>query len=430
MRAAPSLPRALPLLYAVAAIRLSMPFLVFPVMAARLGMAEFGRLGLALVWAGLLALVVEWGFQHAATRQAVPDDAVRRLARARQIFTARCVLSVPVGLLGFGIGWWLIPVPDATPSERGVTALLLASLACAQGWPATWYIQGTMQVHRWARVEFVVYLMLPCACLAFAHRVETFLLLMGLSGTALAVLGWRLVWNQLVRPSRCAEALQAPAESSRSKARLWCWPELRPGLTMGWTMLPATLASAGFTLALPAIAASQMARSELGLYFLADRIVRALLAAADPVIQLVYPRIVARFAVSERVALAYAARWAVGGLCVGLLIFGAGLLAWPLIAPRLTGVDAAGLAQVLSVFGLLVPLAMGWRFLAYWMLGSGHYDTGYRASIYAGALAGIAGAWLFGQSAAALSAVVLAAELAIMTTSGLGVLLARRRRRR
>ena len=50
-----SLKRALPPVYAAAAVRLLFPLLVLPVMAVRLGTDEFGRLGLMLVWAGLLA---------------------------------------------------------------------------------------------------------------------------------------------------------------------------------------------------------------------------------------------------------------------------------------------------------------------------------------------------------------------------------------
>ncbi|MFG5406984.1 hypothetical protein ABXN37_01540 [Piscinibacter sakaiensis] len=74
-------------------------------------------------------------------------------------------------------------------------------------------------------------------------------------------------------------------------------------------MLPVAVIGSAYSLALPAVAAHQLGRVELGTYYLADRIVRALVAAGDPLVQLVYPRIVARFPHGPRVALAYALRW-------------------------------------------------------------------------------------------------------------------------
>ena len=51
----PRLLTALPQVYAAAAVRLVLPIIVLPLVATRVGAAEFGRLGFILVWAGLLA---------------------------------------------------------------------------------------------------------------------------------------------------------------------------------------------------------------------------------------------------------------------------------------------------------------------------------------------------------------------------------------
>src|SRR5687767_5582449 len=91
----PRLSRSLPPVYAAAAVRLLLPLAVLPLVAARVGAEEFGRLGFILVWAGLLSMVVEGGFLAAATRLAVNADAARRRQIARQVFSARCLLSVP-----------------------------------------------------------------------------------------------------------------------------------------------------------------------------------------------------------------------------------------------------------------------------------------------------------------------------------------------
>ena len=77
-RAAPRLLTALPQVYAAAAVRLALPLAVLPLVAGRVGAEEFGRLGFILVWAALLATLVEGGFLAAATRLAVGASAGRQ----------------------------------------------------------------------------------------------------------------------------------------------------------------------------------------------------------------------------------------------------------------------------------------------------------------------------------------------------------------
>ncbi len=415
--------KSLPPVYAVAAVRLLMPLMVLPVMAGRLGLQEFGRLGLCLVWAAMLALVVEGGFLVAATRKAVVATPGQRLDLAQKVFSARCVLSVPVALLGFCVGAWLIFVEGSSP-HRWETALALAGLACAQGWPATWYLQGTSQLHRWAWVELVVHLCLLGACLGWAHSTLAFLMLQWVAGAAIAVLGWFWVWYQLVcRPrNESAIRLNADCGASVQASQLWARSKVRAGLALGWTMMPVSIAGAGFALALPAVAASQLGRGELGLYYLADRIVRALLAAIDPLIHIVYPRIVEKFVEGSKAALRYAACWAVFGLGVGISLSASGWIAWPYLQGFFKGMDTARLGGVLAILGILVPLAMGWRFFAYWLLASARFDRVYRVSIIAGAFVGIGGAGWLAHNADTLAWVAIAAEVAILLTVLFGVL--------
>ena len=89
----PRLLTALPQVYAAAAVRLALPLVVLPLVATRVGAAEFGRLGFILVWAGLLATLVEGGFLAAATRLAVAADAASRWRLAQQVFSARLVVK-------------------------------------------------------------------------------------------------------------------------------------------------------------------------------------------------------------------------------------------------------------------------------------------------------------------------------------------------
>jgi O-antigen/teichoic acid export membrane protein len=239
--------------------------------------------------------------------------------------------------------------------------------------------------------------------------VAAYLLLNLCAALALALGGW--VW------------LRRDLAGARG---LWSRPALKPGLQLGWTMMPVSLAGAAYSLALPAVASAQMSRSELGLYYLADRIVRSVLGAADPVFQLVYPRIVARWAQGARAAWSYAAKWALLGVVAGALMLLLGVVVLPLAAPLLArsaaGADLARLPDVLLVLGGLLPLLLGWKFLGYCMLGSGRHDRAYRLCVVVGGAFGIVAAlhWA-GQGAVTLAWVALAVECVVIATAVAGM---------
>ena len=200
--------------------------------------------------------------------------------------------------------------------------------------------------------------------------------------------------------------------------------------------MPVAIAGAAYSFALPAAASLQMARSELGTYFMADRIVRAVLNAAEPVFAVVYPRIVTRFAAGARAAFRYAGAWAIAGAIAGAALLAAGHLAWPavepLIVPRAGGLDAAGVRATLSILGGLLPLLLGWKFVGYWMLGSGRFDTAYRACVIVGGIVGVLLAATVGGGAGptGLAWTALGAEAVVIAVAVAGVLLARRERAR
>ena len=309
--AGPRLLTALPQVYAAAGVRLLLPLLVLPLVAARVGAEEFGRLGFILVWAGLLAALVEGGFLAAATRLAVSADAPRRWQIAQQVFTARCLLSLPAVVLAFAAVHWASP----TATHPLADSLAIAALACALGWPATWYLQATQQLKRWARVELVVYGGFIGLAWWLATSVVAYVILQLAASVLLAAIGWRWLRADLAGPAGAAPLCTRDA--------------LRPGLRLGATMLPVSIAGAAYSLALPAAASAQLGKAELGVYFMADRIVRALLNVADPVFAVVYPRSVALFSLSARAALWYAARWAAAGAVGGALSYGLVQAIWP-----------------------------------------------------------------------------------------------------
>lgn len=411
--------RSLPPVYAAAALRLVLPLLVLPTVASRVGPQEFGRLGFILVWASLLSMIVEGGFLAAATRLAVTADAAGRWRLAQQVFSARCVLCVPAVVLSFVAVRWISSEPVANPWLDGS---FVAALACALGGPATWYLQATQQLDRWARVELLLYAAMIAVCWLFVHSVGAYVVVQLVVSAALAGLGWRWLRRDL-----------RPLQRGRSTG-LWQAAQLAPGVRLGWTMMPVSIAGAAYSFALPAAASVQMAKTELGLYFMADRIVRAVLGAADPLFSLVYPRMVALFDRGPGAALRYAARWSFGGAIAGTALLFGGWLAWPwlapLFAPRGGGLDAADLHAVLQVLGWLLPLLLSWKFLGYWMLGSGRYDTAYRSCVVVGGIVGVLAAATVGGAAGAtgLAWTALGVELVVIAVAVGGVLLTRRHR--
>lgn len=413
---APRLLTALPQVYAAAAVRLALPLVVLPLVATRVGAAEFGRLGFILVWAGLLATIVEGGFLAAATRLAVAADAASRWRLAQQVFSARLALSLPAVALAFVAVAWA--APGAAPSLGDAVAI--AVLACAFGWPATWYLQATQQLNRWSRVEVAVYTALIAACWAFADSVLAFVVLQLVASALLALYGWR--W------------LAADLAEARDGAALFDRAAVRPGLRLGWKMLPVSIAGAAYSVALPAAASAQLSKPDLGVYFMADRIVRAVLAAADPVYSLVYPRIVALFASSSRSALWYAARWAALGSVAGAALFLLAQSFWPALEPflaaRAGGIDVQQVHAVALVLAWLWPLLLGWKFFGYWMLGSGRHDAAYRLCVVTGGIVGVVLAATVGgaHGAAGLAWTSIGVELLVIVVAVAAMAASRLRR--
>jgi O-antigen/teichoic acid export membrane protein len=394
----PALARALVWVYSAAVIRLLWPVWLLPLMASRLGPQEFGRLSLWLVWAVLLSVPVEGGFGAAASRLVVQATAHERADLVRQVFSARCAWSLVMAAMSVVAAWLL----NANPVE----ATLLTGLTLATGWPATWYLQGSGQLHRWAAIELAVQLVALTAAMLWAHSVGAYLGVVTAAACVQAALGWHLV-----------------ARASPAASPWWSAQACRRGLKLGASMLPVALAGAAYTSALPALASVRVSSSELGLYYLADRWVRAGLMAADPLAQLLYPRLVEQFKQSGVAAFAFATRWACTGLLVGLGALLVLYWGWPWLSAQLPhGIEASALRDVLLINAWLLPLLLAWKPLGLWMLGSTRFDSAYRLCMIGGAVAGIgAVAAVPALNATALAQIALGVEVLVIALAVVGI---------
>ena len=403
-------------IYSASAVRFMTPLIVLPVMATRLGASEFGRLSFILIWAAFLSIAVEGGFLAAATRLAVSAGPAYRWRIAQQVFTARSVLSL-LAVLGAVLAayWSDQPRLHGQGANRWLDASTIAGLAIALGWPATWYLQATQQLNRWAKVEIMVHGIAILLTIAFVKSVVAYVLLQGAAATLLALWGWRWLYRDLKSEVECGP--------------LWSAGQMLPGFRLGWTMMPVSIAGAAYSLALPAIGSRHISSAELGYYFLIDRVVRALLAAIDPIISLIYLRIVQLFEIDEKNALRYATRWAFIGLVLGICFFGGGELAW-LVKEKyefrwIGGMSNEQLHATFIVLGWLLPMLMGWKFVGCWILASRRYDRAYRLSIIGGAGVGLLGASI-AASAEGLAWTAISAEMAVILVAIVGVWFKRR----
>ena len=87
------------------------------------------------------------------------------------------------------------------------------------------------------------------------------------------------------------------------------------------------------------------------------------------------------------------------------------------------------LHAVLQILAWLLPLLLGWKFIGYWMLGSGLYDRAYRACVVVGGFVGVTASASVGGAAGAtgLAWTALGVECVVIAVALGGIALTRRR---
>ncbi len=411
-----SISRSLAVIYASASARMLIPFIILPIMASRLGADEFGRLSFILIWSGLLSLVVEGGFVTSANRLAVTSNSQERWLLARRVFSARCVLSCLIAPLVYIA---ILFNSKSVHSDLNFDYAFIFIIACIMGWPAIWYLEATQQLKNWAKLEAIAYSIFVLMCLFFAKNIENYLLFYALATFILTLLSWLWLYNDLKEVRKI----------NPEKSQIWSPTEIAIGLKLAWTMLPINIAGAIYSFALPALAAGHLSRSELGVYFMADRIVRLILSSATPIFSITFPRAVELHNKKASSAFNYSARWAIGGALTGFMILISGIIIWPfieaLIMKFLTGINLEYLRSTLLVLGVLLPLLLCWRFFINWMLSTKELDMAYRISVFSGALVGLIGVHNMGGAPTSenLAWIALRAEISVIIVATTAILI-------
>lgn len=402
-----SISRSLAVIYASASARMLIPFLILPIMASRVGANEFGRLSFILIWSSLLSLVVEGGFVTSANRLAVTSNNQERWLLARRVFSARCVLSCLIVPLVYIT---ILFNSKGAHSDLKFDSAFIFILACIMGWPAIWYLEATQQLKNWAKLEVIAYSIFVFLCLFFAKNIQNYILFYASTTFTLTLLSWFWLYNDLKEFRKI----------NTERSQIWSLTEIATGLKLAWTMLPINIAGAIYSFALPAAAAGHLSRSELGVYFMADRIVRLILSSATPIFSITFPRAVELHSKKPSSAFNYSARWAIGGALTGFIILILGIITWPfieaLVIKFLNGINLENLRSTLLVLGLLLPLLFCWRFFINWMLSTKELDMAYRISVFSGALVGLIGVHNIGKTPTAenLAWIAIQAEISVV----------------
>ena len=268
--------------------------LVLPLVATRVGAAEFGRLGFILVWARLAGDAGRGRLPRRGDAARGRPPTPRALAAARSRCSAPasrsrcrrcCSRSSPCSWAGPGRA---AARRCARHRRAGLRPRLAGHLVPAGDAAAQPLV---------ARSRCVVYAALIAGC--WALRDQRARVRRPSSSPLSALL------------ARARLALAAPPTSPKPRRARPLFDRPRsPRPRLGWKMLPVSIAGAAYSLALPAAASAQLSKPELGVYFMADRLVRAVLAVADPVYSLVYPRIVALFETQRARRRSVRGRWA------------------------------------------------------------------------------------------------------------------------
>lgn len=354
-------------LYAVHAATFVLPLLTTPFLARMLGPASLGLLVFAQAFAGLLGMLVQYGFDFSANREVarVRDDPSRLAEVFSGVMSAKLLLALPAVLIALG-GAAFIPTLHDHP------ALLWASVfwALAQASNLMWYFVGVERAGVASSLDVGAKVLATVGVFALVRSpADTWWVPVLNGGAALlsSVLALRIVLREvpLLRPS-LGRALSA--------------------LKGGWSLFlfsAATTASAtGSAFLLGLFVEPRL----LGYYNGADRIARAFQGVLQPLSRALYPRFnrAAHHSLAEARAILPGGVRLVGG--AGVVLCLAAALGAPLWVRVLLGPEFLPSVPVLRVLAFL-PLVVSLNLVLgiLWLLPLGR-DRAFNTVVIGGAV--------------------------------------------
>lgn len=359
--------RDLAALYGVQLVTTLLPLLTVPFLARTLGPGTWGALAVAQAFGGLVGLLVDYGFELSATREAarVRDDRERLAELLAGVLGAKALLAL-AGLGLAGLAGALVPTLREHP------ALLWASVGwgLAQASGLLWFFQGLERVSKPALLDVGAKVGATAGILLLVRRPEDAWLVPALTGAATllsAGAALRLAYREV--------PFRLPTLGSAAGT-----------LRLGWTLFLFRGSAAFYSTASAFLLGLFVPTQAVGYYAGAERIVRAAQGLLAPLSRVLYPR----FSRAAGAGVGATRALLPGGL---RLMAGAGLglslLTW-LAAPLLVGVllgpgfePAVPVLRALAALPLVIALNIVFGLL--WLVPLGH-DRAFNGTVAAGAL--------------------------------------------
>ncbi|MBM0204266.1 oligosaccharide flippase family protein [Micromonospora sp. STR1s_5] len=395
-------PRALvrdgALLYLAYSLKYIFPLIIVPLLARRLGPGEYGLVLASLSLAGLVAMVVEFGFGLSGLRDLSAADPSSRKRRLEAILSAKLVLIVPAALLGAALAYF-----SPVFAENGVFGLLAVLLGVFLGFNITWYFRAVDRMPTAVSVEASAQLGYFFPVLAFVTGPDS---------------GWLVLAIQAI----CLGAAQIFCIANIRRTapiRLKMSEDAVHALVRGAPMFLMTACIAVYTVSGPLILAWLSTPEQVGYFGVAEKLIGAALQLLGPACAVLLPYMaknLARDPDRAMLVLRYSLLTLVAGAAIGTtgtMLVGRTVLAW-LLGP---GYEAS--AEVLVVLSAVLPLSVALQCISMLLLFPLGRDRTVTAVALSGGLAYLVFALLLvpSQGALGLAYSRIAAEIVLLGVS-------------
>ena len=325
-------------LYGVQFFRKLVPLFTIPYLARVLGPSGWGTVAFVLSFAGLLVILIEFGFTLSATREIARH---RESADSCRDIVAG-VVGLQIAIFGFAaIGSFLIsrflPVFDERPG------LLLAALlfAFAQGFAPLWYLQGMERMQLAASLDISGKVLSLVCLLLLVHNPSD---------------DWKVVVLQAIAPGLCTVAGLSIVYRT-VPFRIPSIGLMRDALQKSWPMFLFRSGTALYGASNVFVLGFFASPTVVGYFAGAEKINSALYGLLTPVQDALYPRL-SHLMHTSKEAGARLARVGSGviialGFCLGAFIF----VAAPLLVSLLMGQNFEPAVRVLRILSTILPSA-------------------------------------------------------------------------
>jgi polysaccharide transporter, PST family len=377
--------------YAVASL---LPLVLVPHFVYRLGLDEFGRVGIALALGNVLSVVVQYSFALSgpAMLAALPSGTTERsLLMAITRVKLGLALSVLAALALGNIALEATGNPHLSPAQELIVFLVVVGAA----FQATWYLQARGHFFIVTTISAVGTLL--ALVVAFASVIPgdpQGLWAAAVSLTIGACWTGLVTWGMALRDT---PAMARPA-SPQAKPVTRGTQLLRDGWSLFVSQFAATLYASSGTMVVGAIAGVGQA----GAYAAVERLVGALAAAAGLTHTAAYPKLIALYGSDRKRYLRLLGIVMAASTTFRLVLSLIACLAWPMVLSFVFGDAGATAHSTLMVWSLVwLVLGVGGGPLTGYLVTSGQerevMPMTFSVLVFAAVL-GTAGTWAVGAS--------------------------------